>query len=89
MMRRKLKRSTPEEEENFARQLEEARPTAKDRFAMVLSAFLMLFLPCALILGGLGLLMLWLFGGLGANGNPIENPGEPLRFAGIFWCNQR
>ena len=58
----RLKKSTPETEEAFARQLDEAKITGKDRFAMVLAAFLVIFLPCALILGGFGFLILLLFG---------------------------
>lgn len=44
--------------------LEQEQVTAKDRFAMSLSAFLVIVLPCFLVLALFGLLMLWLFGAL-------------------------
>ena len=64
MIWRRLKKSTPEEEAQFAEQMEEAKPTARDKFAMFLSAMLVIFVPCALLLIGLALLILWLFGGI-------------------------
>ena len=35
--------------------------TMKDRFAMTISAFVMLVLPCILILVGMCLIMMWIF----------------------------
>ena len=64
MIWRRLKKSTPEEEARFAEQMEEVKPTAKDKFAMLASATLVIFVPCALILLALGGLILLLFGGL-------------------------
>lgn len=62
--RKRLKKSTREEEKSFAEMLEAEGVGAKDKFAMILSAFLVLVLPCILILVGMALLMLWLFGAL-------------------------
>ena len=59
-----LKKSTPEQEEQFKEMLYEEKVTWKDRIAMVLAAYLTILLPCALILGGVGLLLIWIFGGL-------------------------
>ena len=59
-----LKKSTPEQEEQFKEMLYEEKVTWKDRIAMVLAAYLTILLPCALILGGVGLLVVWIFGGL-------------------------
>lgn len=64
MIWKRLKKSTPEKEAEFADRMEEAKVTWKDRFAMIVSAFLVIFLPCTLILCALGLLILWMFGAL-------------------------
>ena len=56
-----LKKSTPEQEEQFRDMLEEEKVTWKDRIAMVLAAYLVILLPCALILVALGLLLIWIF----------------------------
>ena len=48
-LRKRLKKSTPEEEKAFREQLqEEIEP--KDTLAMIISALLMLVLPCLLVL---------------------------------------
>lgn len=59
-----LKRSTPEQEEQFQDMLHEEKVTWKDRIAMVLAAYLTILLPCAIILLAVGLLVIWIFGGL-------------------------
>ena len=59
-----LKKSTPEQEEQFKEMLYEEKVTWKDRIAMVLAAYLTILLPCALILAAVGLLLIWIFGGL-------------------------
>ena len=58
-----LKKSTPEQEEEFQNMLQEEKVTLKDRFAMVMAAYLTILLPCTLVLVALGLLLIWLFGG--------------------------
>ena len=63
MIWRRLKKSTPEQEERFAEQMAQEKPTAKDKFAMLLAAMLTIFLPCALILLAFGFLILLVFGG--------------------------
>ncbi len=64
MIWRRLKKSTPEEEAQFAEQLDESKPTAKDKFAMIFSAMLVIFVPCVLILLAFAALILLVFGGL-------------------------
>ena len=59
-----LKKSTPEQEEQFKDMLYEEKVTWKDRIAMVLAAYIAILLPCAIILVAVGLLLLWIFGGL-------------------------
>lgn len=60
--KKKLKRSTPEQDEQFRQMMQEERVGFKDGMAMIISAFLVLVLPCLLILCGMSLLALWLFG---------------------------
>jgi len=58
-----IKKSTPEQEEQFKEMLHEEKVTWKDRIAMVLAAYLTILLPCAVILVVVGLLIILLFGG--------------------------
>ena len=58
-----LKKSTPEQEEEFKEMLDQEKVSWKDRWAMVLAAYLTILLPCAVILVVVGLLIIWIFGG--------------------------
>lgn len=60
--RPKQKPVTREQEEEFAGRFEENNVGLKDKLAMIASAMLVIVLPCALILIGIALLVLWLFG---------------------------
>ncbi len=62
--RHKHKSATNEELREFRDRMSDEKITAKDRFAMILSAMLVIVLPCLLVLLGLGFLMLFLFGAL-------------------------
>ncbi len=62
MIWRRLKKNTPKDDEAFERQMEEIRSSPKDFFAMLLSAFLVIVLPCLLILLAFGFLAMLLFG---------------------------
>lgn len=62
MIFKRLKKSTPEQEKEFADMLEEEKVGWKDKFAMIVSAYLVLLLPCILILLILVAVSLWLFG---------------------------
>ena len=64
MIRRRLKKATREQEEEFRERMSDEKLTAKDRFAMVFSAFLVIVLPCLAVLLIFGLLILLLFGAL-------------------------
>ena len=59
----KLKKSTPEQEAEFGKMLKEQNVSFKDKLAMVLSAFLVIVLPCLGILVLIGVIMLLIFGG--------------------------
>lgn len=45
MIWRRLKKATREQEEEFRERMSDEKLTAKDRFAMVFSAFLVIVLP--------------------------------------------
>ena len=62
MIFKRLKKSTPEQEAEFAKMLEEEKVTWKDKFAMIFSAYLVILLPCVLVLVGCVAIMLWIFG---------------------------
>ena len=64
MIWRRLKKPTREQEEEFRKRMSDDKITAKDRFAMALSAFLVIVLPCLAVLVAFGLLILFLFGAL-------------------------
>ena len=60
--RREIKPVTKEQEAEFAERMKEEKVGFKDGFAMVFAALFTIVLPCLLVLGGLSLLILWLFG---------------------------
>lgn len=60
--KKRLKKSTPEEDEQFRELMQQNDVGFKDGMAMILSAFLVIVLPCLLILCGIAFLGLWLFG---------------------------
>ena len=62
MIFRRLKKSTEQDELDFAKRMEEEKVGCADSFAMILSAFLMIVLPCLGVLLGFAALILWLLG---------------------------
>ena len=62
MIWRRLKKNTDEENKEFSERMEELKTSPKDVFAMLLSAFLVIVLPCLLILLAFGFLAMLLFG---------------------------
>ncbi len=60
-----LKKLDKEEYEQYKEQIDKENLTAKDKFSMILSAFLVIVLPVSLGLIGFGVLMLALFGAFG------------------------
>ena len=62
MIFKRLKKSTPEEDEQFNSMMQDEAVTLKDRFAMFISAFCVLVLPSILVLGVLVFIMMWIFG---------------------------
>ena len=60
--KKRLKKSSPQEDEQFRELMQQNDVGFKDGMAMILSAFLVIVLPCLLILCGIAVLGLWLFG---------------------------
>ncbi len=60
MIWRRLRKATKEEEIAFGKMMEEEKVGCKDQFAMLFSAFFVIFLPAVLVLLGFGGLILWL-----------------------------
>ncbi len=65
MIWKRLKKASAEDEENFGRMMEEEKVGCKGAFAMVLSAFFIIILPCIAVLLGFSSLMFWLLGAFG------------------------
>lgn len=62
MIWKRLKKSTPEEEEEFRERMAEENVSAKDKLAMLLAAVGTILIPSILILVGLCVLVMWIFG---------------------------
>lgn len=60
--RHEIKPASKEKEEEFSRAFTENKVGFKDKFAMLIGAFVSIILPCLLILGALSLLAMFLFG---------------------------
>ena len=60
--RKRLRKSTPEEFNRFHEDMQNEGVKFKDNVAMVLSAYLIIVLPCLLILIGISLLAMFLLG---------------------------
>lgn len=60
--RKKLKKITPEQEREFRENIQKENITFKDKIAMILSAYLVIVLPCLIVLVLLSLLVMFLFG---------------------------
>lgn len=60
--RKKLKKITPEQEREFRENIQKENITFKDKIAMILSAYLVIVLPCLIVLVLLSLFVMFLFG---------------------------
>lgn len=65
MIFNRLKKSTKEEEQRFAEMMEEEKVGCADKFAMLVSAFFVIMIPCALVLCLFAGLIMWMIGALG------------------------
>ena len=64
MIFKRLKKSTKEDEAQFAQMMEEEKVGCADKFAMLVAAFFTIMLPCIAILVAFAALMLWILGAL-------------------------
>lgn len=64
MIWRRLKRSTPEEDQKFAEMMKEEKVSYKERLVMMITAYAVIFIPCVIVLLLFGLLALWIFGAI-------------------------
>lgn len=62
MIFKRLRKSTDKEEKEFEQMLQEEKVGWKDRLAMMLSAYVIIVIPCLLILIFLSVFTLWIFG---------------------------
>lgn len=59
---KRLKKSTPEMEQDFRDRLEQEQVSFTDKLLMIGTAFFVLVLPSILILLGIALFSMWVFG---------------------------
>ena len=64
MIFKRLKKSTKEEEQQFADMFEEEQVGWKDKLAMLIAAFFTLMLPAIAVLLGFAGLIMWIIGSL-------------------------
>lgn len=62
MIWKRLKKSTPEQEEEYQKQLQETNVTPREKLVMVLTAYVVILLPCLLVLLGMCAVVLWVMG---------------------------
>ena len=62
MIFKRLKKATDKDDEEFARRMHDGNVGCADSFAMIVSAFFVLVLPCLGILAAFAALILWLLG---------------------------
>lgn len=64
MIFKRLKKPDPEAEERRRQEMEDVKLSWKDRLALVISAYAVLVIPSVLVIVGICLLLLWVFGAL-------------------------
>ena len=62
MIWKRIRKSSQEEEENFQKELREASVSFREKLVMTLTAYVVIVLPCLLLLIGLSAFMLWIMG---------------------------
>ncbi len=59
---KRIKESTPEMEQEFRERFEQVDVPFSDKLVMIGTAFVMIVIPCILVLLGISLLSMWVFG---------------------------
>lgn len=62
MIWKRLKKSTKEQEQQFEEGLDELNVTFREKLIMTLTAYVVIVIPCLLVLVGLSLFMMWIMG---------------------------
>ena len=62
MIRKHLKKSTPEQEAEFRDRMTRENVPLLDKLIMIGTAFVVIVIPCLLVLVGMSLLVMWLLG---------------------------
>lgn len=62
MIWKRIRKSSQEEEKKFQKELREAGVSFREKLVMTLTAYVVLVLPCLLLLIGLSAFMLWIMG---------------------------
>ncbi|MCI9143931.1 MAG: hypothetical protein HFH87_15175 [Lachnospiraceae bacterium] len=62
MIWKRIRKSSQEEEEKFRKGMQEAGVSFREKLVMTLTAYVVIVLPCLLILIGLSVFMLWIMG---------------------------
>lgn len=64
MIWRRLKKNTEEQDQDFSDRMKELKGSPKDMIAMIVSAFVVIVLPCLLVLLAFAFLIMLLFGAI-------------------------
>ena len=64
MIWKRLKKATPEQEAEFSRRMTEEKVPWLDKLIMIGTAYVIIVIPCLLVLAALSLLCMWLVGAL-------------------------
>ncbi|MDO4565033.1 MAG: hypothetical protein Q4C04_05415 [Clostridia bacterium] len=64
MIWKRIRKSTRAEDAELRERMSSENVPAKDKAVMIITAFFVIVIPCALVLIGMSLLMLWIFGAL-------------------------
>lgn len=62
MIWKRLKKSTPEQEAEFTERMSKENVPLTDRLIMIGTAFVVIVLPCLLVITGMSLLVMWILG---------------------------
>lgn len=62
MIWKRIRKSSQEEEEKFRKGMQEAGVSFREKLVMTLTAYVVIVLPCLLLLIGLSAFMLWIMG---------------------------
>lgn len=61
---RRIKKSTPEQEAEFKERMSDEQVPLVDKVIMIVTSFFVIVIPCALVLIGMSVLVMWIFGAL-------------------------